>query len=142
MRGLQTLRAMNRATAIRAAQRQRRPYRIAEDDPHHFSQQPRIRLPHLGFWQPEGYTMTRYFIVDEAGWGTEYEPGYSVAEFSRKLVPGRLYAVTRSARYRVWVAEFVEEGDEPCEEVDLSGRATFSPDRLLAEVDWSRSAWA
>lgn len=134
MMGLGTMREINRRAAIRQAGRQKRPYRLADDDLGHFGKFHRLpTLPFLGYWMPEGFEMTRVFLVDSSGAGRPGEPPYTFKEFLGKIVPGRYYAVVEAGQLQVHIAEFVGEGDWPCEEVDLSGRATFSPSRL-AEI--------
>lgn len=135
MMGLNTMREINRQAAVRAAQQKKRPYLLQDDDGYRMLQGRSFPFPHLGYWMPDGYTMTRVFFVDASGFGADCEPAYSIRQFTEKLVPGRYYAVVETGQFQVHVAEFVREGHEP-DEVDLSGRATYPPEGILSEMDW------
>jgi len=139
MMGLHTMRQLNREAAMRSAAKKKQPYPLAEDDKAAFDTRQRLPFPYIGYWMPEGFTMTRVFFVDSSGFGRRGEPAYQIEEFLDRAVVGRFYAIVEAGQFQVHIGEFVREGDEP-DEVDLSGRATYGPEGMLAEMEWEDEA--
>jgi len=124
MMDAETLKAMNRERATKAARFKKVPFLVEEENIKGFRREWEtgtlsFPFPNLGDYRPDGYELvnTHFAASQSPGSGVDTTSGQievgelamTIPEFLDHLVPGRHYALIDEGQFQVHVGEFTRE---------------------------------
>lgn len=109
MLSLSALYGLNQEAGRRAAQAQRLPYVIANQE--EIDSYDRLPFPNLGYYVPTGWRETQRFFLDKSGRGDGLALG--LRELKARLKPGCGYAIVEEGEFQAYTGEFVQDADAP-----------------------------
>lgn len=114
MMSIETIRAMSRKAAARAAKLRQVPLMVESEDLADLEKHMTKNIPYIGDYRPRGYKMVERLFVDSSGFGAEYEPAMTQSAFFEKvrtLGAGHAYAVIEAGQFQVYVGVFCKVGE-------------------------------
>jgi hypothetical protein len=107
MMSVDTIRAMSRDAARKAAKDRKEPFIVEAEDIADWKVSLRgFPFPFIGTYVPKGWKLVDTYFVDSSGMGSDNEPALSVRQFIDKLEPGYGYAVTEAGQFQVYVGKY------------------------------------
>jgi len=135
MMSTETIVAMSRAAAVRAAANEIEPYQpssLAEVERYPVRGFP---FPNLGQYRPSGWTLVEYVMADSSGWGREDEPALTIPAVVQWVQNWMTvdetagFAIIEAGQFQVVVGYFSQDPEAvACDDCEDDG--TFS------SVDW------
>lgn len=102
MMGLETIKAMNSGKAREAKRLGKLPLILwSEADKDNLR-----KIPHIGNWRPEGFTLVRELLVDSSGFGATDEPALTFDQFCETAQVGKAYAIIEAGQFQIVAGEF------------------------------------
>lgn len=117
MRSLASIIDESRKQGIRAANEEKRPLVIEQEDIENSEvlRDTIQKIPNIGSYVPDGWTETERFFVDATGYSDPKELAFngclSFEDFLQKIKPGKGYAIVEEGQFQVRVGEF-EKGEK------------------------------
>jgi len=104
MTDLNSIKAMSRKAAQRAAKDEKKPL-VAFID----GDEAVLKCPNLGNFVSKGWTLKEKLFVDNSGFGSPGEAALTVSQFLAKVKEGLGYAIVEEGQFQVYVGVFERE---------------------------------
>jgi hypothetical protein len=100
----QTIARMSEVAAAEAARKHRRPLICETEQDFH-------RIPNLGDYRPDGWTLEQAYFVDSSGFGRRGEPALTFDQFLEAVARhrGDGFAIIEVGQFQVYIGRFVRE---------------------------------
>ena len=103
MFSLATIQDIQRQAAARAAEEEKVPFVVWQEDLAAF---PPFPFPFLGDYVLPGWKLDRTWFVDSSGFGEPGEAALTATQFRDQLEVGKGYAIVEQGQFQVYIGEY------------------------------------
>ena len=91
--------------ARKAAREHQHPLIVEEEDLPHLAEHIQ-HIPNLGDYRPPRWELVETYFVDSSGFGGEFDPALTFAQFLKKVKVGFGYGLIEEGQFQVYIGEF------------------------------------